>query len=157
MEADGDLDDDGEFEPDDGEDDGDEGEDETLEEQEADVEEAAAELDRTDPEPAPRGRRSGLSVATPVAERARPVTRAPSRNRRRGATPQPQGPALVRFFRETFDELRKVDWPSPSELYRYTIIVIITVIVLAAFISGLDWVLQQLAEKFVYGSAGAAG
>ena len=64
---------------------------------------------------------------------------------------------MVRFFRETFEELRKVDWPTPSELYRYTIIVIITVIVMAAFIAGIDWVLQQLAERFIYGSSVTGG
>ena len=130
-------------------------EDETLEEQEEDIDEAVEELAAE--EPAPRGRRPRQGAATTVAERTRPATRSTSRTRRRGATPQPQGPALVRFFRETFDELRKVDWPSPSELYRYTIIVIITVIVLAGFISGLDWVLQQLAQRFVYGASGVAG
>jgi preprotein translocase subunit SecE len=64
---------------------------------------------------------------------------------------------VVRFFRETFDELRKVDWPTPSELYRYTIIVIVTVIVMAAFIAGIDWALQQLAQRFIYGASVAGG
>ncbi|MGH7912706.1 MAG: preprotein translocase subunit SecE [Candidatus Dormibacteraceae bacterium] len=99
--------------------------------------------------PAPSGRRAAAALveSTPAKPRSQ------NRNRRRSATPQTQGPLVVRFFREAFDELRKVDWPSPSELYRYTIIVIITVIVLAAFISGIDWVLQELGQKFIYGSA----
>jgi preprotein translocase subunit SecE len=126
--------------------------DETLEEQEADVERAEAELEEQREQPAARERR-----ARPVPADRRPPQRSAGRNRRRGATPQPQGPPVVRFFRETFDELRKVDWPTPSELYRYTIIVIVTVIVMAAFIAGIDWALQQLAQRFIYGASVAGG
>lgn len=143
------------------------GEDEEDEEDEGDDDDDEDEADEEDDEgpedldgersPTP-GRRAPSRTAAAVAERPRTQPRSQNRNRRRAATPQPQGPALVRFFRETFDELRKVDWPNGSELYRYTLIVIITVIVLAAFISGIDWGLQQLAQKFVYGpSSGVTG
>src|SRR3979490_2564809 len=40
---------------------------------------------------------------------------------------------VFRFLRETYEELRKVVWPTPQELYRYTLVVIVTVIVIAAF------------------------
>ncbi len=126
---------------------------ETLEEQEADIERAEAELEAEPAQPAAGERRAGPDVE----DRPRPVPRSAGRNRRRGATPPPQGPAVVRFFRETFDELRKVDWPTPSELYRYTIIVIVTVIVMAAFIAGIDWALQQLAQRFIYGTSVVGG
>ncbi|MFZ0215436.1 MAG: preprotein translocase subunit SecE, partial [Candidatus Dormiibacterota bacterium] len=67
-----------------------------------------------------------------------------------GAAQVPSQPFVIRFFRETYDELRKVSWPTLQELYRYTLIVVITVIVLAAFIGGVDWGLQQLAQRFIY-------
>jgi preprotein translocase subunit SecE len=57
---------------------------------------------------------------------------------------------VLRFLRETFEELRKVSWPTPAELYRYTLVVIVTVAVLAAFIYGIDQGLEWLAKKFVY-------
>jgi preprotein translocase subunit SecE len=57
---------------------------------------------------------------------------------------------VLQFFREVFDELRKVSWPTPAELYRYTLVVIVTVAVLAAFIAGIDEGLSWLAKNYVY-------
>ena len=55
-----------------------------------------------------------------------------------------------RFLREVFDELRKVVWPTWGELYRYTLVVIFTVIVLGIFIGGTDYLLGEIARRFVY-------
>jgi preprotein translocase subunit SecE len=60
----------------------------------------------------------------------------------------------VRFLREVFDELRKVVWPTWGELYRYTLVVIFTVIVLGAFIGGVDYALGVLAQRVIYSGAG---
>ena len=57
---------------------------------------------------------------------------------------------IVRFLRETYDELRKVVWPTPQELYRYTLVVLVTVTVIAAFIGAVDAGLQALFAKYVY-------
>jgi preprotein translocase subunit SecE len=57
---------------------------------------------------------------------------------------------IVRFLRETYDELRKVVWPTPQELYRFTLVVIVTVVVIAAFIGAVDAGLQALTAKYVY-------
>jgi preprotein translocase subunit SecE len=72
-------------------------------------------------------------------------------NVRRGGR-QASEPGLIRFFRETFDELRKVSWPTPAELYRYTLIVLVTVVVLGAFIGGIDQGLEYVAKHYIYGS-----
>jgi preprotein translocase subunit SecE len=60
----------------------------------------------------------------------------------------------VRFLREVFDELRKVVWPTWGELYRYTLVVIFTVIVLGAFIGGVDYALGVLAQRVIYSGVG---
>jgi preprotein translocase subunit SecE len=57
-----------------------------------------------------------------------------------------------RFLREVFDELRKVVWPTWGELYRYTLVVIVTVIVLGSFIGGVDYALELIARRFIYGT-----
>jgi preprotein translocase subunit SecE len=57
---------------------------------------------------------------------------------------------LLRFFRETFDELRKVVWPTPQELYRYTMVVIVTVAVIAGFIGIVDAGLAEVARRWIY-------
>ena len=68
--------------------------------------------------------------------------------RRRAQTDQ--GTGVVRFLRETFDELRKVVWPTPQELYRYTLVVVVTVTVIALFIAAVDLALGQLSSHFIY-------
>jgi preprotein translocase subunit SecE len=61
-----------------------------------------------------------------------------------------QAPGVIRFLRDTFDELRKVVWPTPQELYRYTLVVVVTVAVIALFIFGVDSGLSQLSQHFIY-------
>ena len=57
---------------------------------------------------------------------------------------------LLRFLRETYDELRKVVWPTPQELYRYTLVVVVTVAVIATFIGIVDAGLAEVAKRFIY-------
>jgi len=58
---------------------------------------------------------------------------------------QPSGAAAqertgpVQFLREVRGELRKVAWPSRSETINYSIVVLVTIVVLGAIIYGLDW------------------
>jgi preprotein translocase subunit SecE len=65
-------------------------------------------------------------------------------------TDQDQDFAVVRFLREVFDELRKVVWPTPGELWRYTMVVVATVVVLAVFIGGVDLVVGEAVKRWVY-------
>jgi preprotein translocase subunit SecE len=58
--------------------------------------------------------------------------------------------SVLRFLREVFDELRKVVWPTWGELYRYTLVVIFTVLVLGAFIGGVDYALGEIARRVIY-------
>ena len=68
---------------------------------------------------------------------------------RKRAEPAP-GFNVARFIREVFDELRKVVWPTWGELYRYTLVVIFTVIVLGGFIGGVDYAVGEIARRFIY-------
>jgi preprotein translocase subunit SecE len=43
------------------------------------------------------------------------------------------------YLREVRGELRKVAWPHRDEVVRYSVIVLLTLIVLTAFIFALDW------------------
>jgi preprotein translocase subunit SecE len=44
----------------------------------------------------------------------------------------------IRSLREVGDELAKVVWPSRREVVTYSIVVIVTVLVLGLFVVGLD-------------------
>ena len=63
----------------------------------------------------------------PVAERRRP----PARRRERASPAQ--------FMREVRAELRKVSWPSRSEVVNYSIVTLVVVVILTAIIGALDY------------------
>ena len=58
--------------------------------------------------------------------------------------------APARFLREVYEELRKVVWPTGPELYRYTLVVIFTVLLLGTFIGGTDYLLGEFAKRVIY-------
>ena len=65
----------------------------------------------------------------------------PIRTRNRpSAAPPTERTSPVQFLREVRGELRKVAWPSRAETVNYSIVVLVTVVVLTAMIYGLDWV-----------------
>lgn len=46
----------------------------------------------------------------------------------------------VQFGKEVKSELSKVSWPTRTEVINYSIVVLITVIILTLFIGAVDWV-----------------
>ena len=68
---------------------------------------------------------------------------------RRREEPRAQG-GIGQFLRDVYDELRKVVWPTWGELYRYTLVVIFTVVVLGIFIGGVDYLLGEAARRAIY-------
>lgn len=50
------------------------------------------------------------------------------------------------FFLNTAEEMRKCTWPSRDQLVESTLIVIITLIVLAAYVFGIDWILIKIVK-----------
>jgi preprotein translocase subunit SecE len=71
---------------------------------------------------------------TSVAER-----QAAAASARRSATQEKRKRTGARqFLREVRQELRKVDWPTRRELGAYTVVVLVSVTVLTAFVAALD-------------------
>jgi preprotein translocase subunit SecE len=79
-------------------------------------------------------RQGQLTADGSPATRKRPAPAQPSREPR-------TSPA--QFIREVRAELRKVAWPSRSEVINYSIIVLVTVVVLTAFVAALDFVFGE--------------
>ena len=69
---------------------------------------------------------------------------------RRRDEPAAQQPGIGQFLRDVYDELRKVVWPTGPELYRYTMVVIFTVLVLGVFIGGADYFLAEATRQTIY-------
>ena len=49
-----------------------------------------------------------------------------------------------KFLKEVRQELSKVDWPSRRELVSYTVVVLVTVVVMTSLVFGLDFVFSKL-------------
>ena len=56
---------------------------------------------------------------------------------------------LGRYLREAREELRKVSWPNKETTSKYSLIVIVLCVVLAAFFGGLDWLLNKGLEWLI--------
>jgi preprotein translocase subunit SecE len=61
----------------------------------------------------------------------------------------PQPNALVRYFRETRGELRKVIWPTRQEGQRLTAIVLGVTAAMAVFLGILDWLFGAMVRALV--------
>jgi preprotein translocase subunit SecE len=63
---------------------------------------------------------------------------------------QPKQPnRIVRWWRETLGELRKVSWPTPQEAWRLTYIVIIVMLATSMVLGLLDFVFSRLVGLLV--------
>jgi preprotein translocase subunit SecE len=52
--------------------------------------------------------------------------------------------AIVRWWRESLGELRKVTWPTPPEAWRLTKIVIVVMAIISALLGVLDFAFTRL-------------
>jgi preprotein translocase subunit SecE len=52
--------------------------------------------------------------------------------------------AIVRWWRESLGELRKVTWPTPPEAWRLTKIVMVVMAIISALLGVLDFVFTRL-------------
>lgn len=87
----------------------------------------------------PTGKRGGRRGNTALAEQVtKGVTEYASRNEPEKPPRRNPFAAIWLFLRQVVAELRKVIWPTRSQMINYTIIVLVFVVVLTAFVSLLD-------------------
>lgn len=56
---------------------------------------------------------------------------------------------IVKYLRGSIDELRKVSWPTRQETIKYSIIVIISVIISVGILALLDFGLSKVVNIFL--------
>jgi preprotein translocase subunit SecE len=56
---------------------------------------------------------------------------------------------IVRYFKETRSELRKVNWPSRQEARTLTLVVLAVTVAMAALLGVLDFVFSQLLSGII--------
>jgi preprotein translocase subunit SecE len=66
---------------------------------------------------------------------------APTRVARQAPAKRPddEKTSIPQYFREVRAEMRKVAWPTWEEVRKYSVIVLITVLVFVAYVGGLDF------------------
>jgi preprotein translocase subunit SecE len=69
---------------------------------------------------------------------------------------QKRGPLgrFTLFIRQVFAELRKVVTPTRRELFTFTLVVLVFVVIMMALVGGLDWI-NALVVNFVFGDTPA--
>ena len=71
-----------------------------------------------------------------------------------------QFPPFVEFLIATEAEMNKVSWTSRDDLYRATTVVLATVVLMAVFLFGVDWLwsnLLQIIGVLKFGGRGCFG
>src|SRR5699024_8165228 len=101
-----------------------------------------------------RRRASGKAVATTSGKGAGAAARSGrSQGRRAKGRPTPKRPSAVKeptptgpvqFVKESIEELRKVVYPTSSQLGTYFVVVLVFVLFVIGFTSGLDYGFGQL-------------
>jgi preprotein translocase subunit SecE len=72
----------------------------------------------------------------------------PARVQRQAPKKKSDRVGIRQYLREVRDEMRKVAWPKRPEVKRYSIIVVVTVIVYTALVGGLDFVFAEFSQWF---------
>ena len=75
------------------------------------------------------------STKATAAKRAKPKGKSKSKK---------QVNFLVRWWRETVGELRKVSWPTPQEAWQLTKVVLIVMAAMSAVLGLLDFIFSRL-------------
>ena len=76
-------------------------------------------------------------------EQARKATAPRPQARTSGAPAKKERTSPRQFFKEVVAELQKVAWPSRQEVVAYSIVVVVSVIVIATLIFGLDYLFTK--------------
>lgn len=55
----------------------------------------------------------------------------------------------ITFVTQTYDELKKVVWPTREELTKLTIIVLFISLIVGVYIGGIDLILTKITETLI--------
>ncbi|MFD9222386.1 preprotein translocase subunit SecE [Streptomyces sp. NPDC060064] len=89
------------------------------------------------------------SIDMPDADDEAPESKKRSRKGGKRGKKGPLG-RLALFYRQIVAELRKVVWPTRSQLTTYTTVVIVFVVVMIGLVTVIDYGFQE-AVKYVFG------
>lgn len=85
----------------------------------------------------------GRARQLPVRSAPEPVASQPSRGREGGGT--------RRFIAESYGELKKVEWPTQSQLIQGVAVVLIACVIVGVYLWGADLVFKRLVQNVLLG------
>lgn len=59
------------------------------------------------------------------------------------------GKSAVKWFKGIKAEIKKIIWPTPEKIGKDTLIVIVSVLVIGAFLSVVNWLLMTGVDKII--------
>jgi preprotein translocase subunit SecE len=55
----------------------------------------------------------------------------------------------IEFFKEAWQELKKIHWPSRKETYVATLVVVVVVLIIASYLTVVDYFLTRAVRKIL--------
>jgi len=98
-----------------------------------------------------RARREAQAAESGAAPRARARQQQvrPSAQPQRQPTGRPETAPRGRFARESWAELRKVEWPGRSQVIQGTIVVLIACAIVGAYLWLADLILKNVVQRII--------
>lgn len=56
---------------------------------------------------------------------------------------------VIKFIKEAKEEVKKVNWPTKKETFKYAIIVLFTSFVVALYLGGVDYFITNILERAI--------
>lgn len=57
--------------------------------------------------------------------------------------------ALIQYFKDSKNEIKKVTWPNKKEIKQHTLLVIGISLATALFLGAVDYILTQILDKII--------
>ena len=94
-----------------------------------------------------RAARAAAGDGASTSRRARAAQVRPSQQPVKQQTGRKTEKQRGQFVRESYAELRKVDWPSRSQTFQGVVVVLIACTIVGVYLWGLDQIIRPLVDK----------
>ena len=94
-----------------------------------------------------RAARAAAGDGAPTSRRSRAQQVRPSQQPVKQQTGRKAGHQRGQFVRESYAELKKVDWPSRAQTFQGVVVVVIACAIVGIYLWGLDQVFRPLVDR----------
>jgi len=94
-----------------------------------------------------RAARAAAGEAAPTSRRSRSQQVRPGQQPVKQQTGRKSDQQRGQFVRESYAELKKVDWPSRNQTFQGVVVVLVACAIVGAYLWGLDQIIRPLVDK----------